>query len=92
MSDFKSNEYAKLIGGPAFEPGEQNPMLGWRGAARYRSPAYRQGFDLECRALHRARSRMGLNNIVVMIPFCRTTEEADHVLYILTEHGLAPGS
>jgi len=72
MSDFKTNEYARLIGGSGFEPAEENPMLGWRGASRYYSEDYRQGFSLECRAIRRVRDDMGLVNTVVMIPFCRT--------------------
>ncbi|WP_206319746.1 phosphoenolpyruvate synthase [Streptomyces zingiberis] len=92
MSDFKTNEYAKLIGGGPFEPGEENPMLGWRGASRYDSDGYREGFALECRAVRRVREEMGLTNTVVMIPFCRTLDEADRVLATLAEHGLARGS
>ena len=91
MSDFKTNEYADLIGGRAFEPAEANPMLGWRGASRYYSDAYRDGFALECRAIRRAREEIGLENIVVMIPFCRTPKEADRVLAVMAEHGLERG-
>jgi len=91
MSDFKSNEYANLIGGSAFEPTESNPMLGFRGASRYYSPEYREGFDLECRAIKRVRDEMGLTNVVVMIPFCRTLAEADKVLEVLAENGLKQG-
>ncbi|PWU48535.1 phosphoenolpyruvate synthase [Micromonospora globispora] len=91
MSDFKTNEYARLIGGEAFEPAEENPMLGWRGASRYYSEDYRQGFALECRALRRVRDAMGLTNTVVMIPFCRTPQEADHVLETMAEQGLIRG-
>jgi pyruvate, water dikinase len=91
MSDFKTNEYAELIGGRAFEPHEENPMLGWRGASRYDHDDYRDGFALECRAIHLAREVIGLDNIVVMIPFCRTLEEADRVLATLAEHGLVRG-
>lgn len=91
MSDFKSSEYATLIGGEGFEQAEPNPVLGFRGAARYCSDAYRPGFDLECRAVQRARARLGLSNIVVMIPFCRTVQEADEVLAILASHGLRRG-
>ncbi|TVQ35391.1 MAG: phosphoenolpyruvate synthase [Geminicoccaceae bacterium] len=91
LSDFKTNEYAQLIGGAAFEPKEENPMLGWRGAARYTSPDYRDGFALECRAVRMARERIGLDNIVVMIPFCRTVGEADAVLAELARHGLVRG-
>jgi len=91
MSDFKTNEYAGLIGGAAFEPAEENPMLGWRGASRYYDEAYREGFALECRALRRAREEIGLDNIVLMIPFCRTPAEADRVLEVLAEEGLVRG-
>ncbi|MBO8188900.1 phosphoenolpyruvate synthase [Streptomyces spirodelae] len=92
MSDFKTNEYAKLIGGSAFEPPEENPMLGWRGASRYYSEGYRAGFGLECRAIRRVRDSMGLTNTTVMIPFCRTLQEADRVLAAMADHGLARGS
>ncbi|HKI94831.1 MAG TPA: phosphoenolpyruvate synthase [Gemmatimonadales bacterium] len=88
MSDFKTNEYARLIGGAAFEPKEENPMLGWRGASRYYGEGYREGFALECRAVRKAREEIGLDNIIVMIPFCRTLEEADAVLAVLAENGL----
>jgi pyruvate,water dikinase len=91
MSDFKTNEYAELIGGRPFEPHEENPMLGWRGASRYYDEGYREGFALECRAVRRAREEIGLENIVVMIPFCRTVEEADRVLEVMAEHGLVRG-
>ncbi len=91
MSDFKSNEYANLIGGAAFEAQESNPMLGFRGASRYYSPEYREGFDLECRAIKRVRDMMGLTNVVLMIPFCRTLDEADKVLGVLAENGLRQG-
>ncbi|MCO5995583.1 phosphoenolpyruvate synthase [Actinoallomurus rhizosphaericola] len=91
MSDFKTNEYARLIGGRGFEPREENPMLGWRGASRYYSDAYRDGFALECRAIRRVRDEIGLTNVVVMIPFCRTVEEADQVLKVMSENGLARG-
>ncbi|HEX2332462.1 MAG TPA: phosphoenolpyruvate synthase [Burkholderiales bacterium] len=90
-SDFKTNEYARLIGGAAFEPEEENPMLGWRGASRYYSAGYREGFALECRALKRARETLGLANIIVMIPFCRTPEEGDRVLAEMARHGLERG-
>ena len=90
-SDFKTNEYANLIGGASFEPREENPMLGWRGAARYYSEGYRDGFALECRAIRRAREEIGLDNVVVMIPFCRTPEEADHVLEVMAQNGLRRG-
>jgi len=91
MSDFKTNEYAELIGGRAFEPHEENPMLGWRGASRYYDDGYRDGFALECQAIGRAREEIGLANIVVMIPFCRTIDEADRVLEVMAEHGLLRG-
>jgi pyruvate, water dikinase len=91
MSDFKTNEYADLIGGRQFEPEEENPMLGWRGASRYYSDEYRDGFALEWRAIRRVRREMGFENAVVMIPFCRTPEEGDRVLEILAENGLERG-
>lgn len=91
MSDFKTNEYADLIGGTAFEPDEENPMLGFRGASRYYSERYREGFALECRAIRKVREEIGLRNVVVMIPFCRTPEEADRVLEVLAENGLQRG-
>jgi len=91
MSDFKTNEYADLIGGAALEPKESNPMLGFRGASRYYSDRYREGFALECRSIRRVREEMGLGNVVVMIPFCRTLEEADRVLAVLEENGLKRG-
>ncbi|WP_411870386.1 phosphoenolpyruvate synthase [Vulcanococcus limneticus] len=91
FSDFKSNEYAKLLGGAAFEPDEENPMIGWRGASRYHSPAFRGAFGLECQALRRVREGMGLSNVIPMIPFCRTPEEADKVLAEMARHGLVRG-
>jgi pyruvate,water dikinase len=91
LSDFKTNEYADLIGGQAFEPHEENPMLGWRGASRYYSDDYKAGFALECAALKRVREEMGFTNVVVMVPFCRTPEEADRVLDVMAEHGLKRG-
>ncbi|WP_321937749.1 phosphoenolpyruvate synthase [Paraburkholderia sp. J8-2] len=91
MSDFKTNEYANLVGGAQFEPKEANPMLGFRGASRYYSPLYREGFALECRAIRRLREVMGFTNVVVMIPFCRTPEEADRVLAVMRENGLERG-
>jgi pyruvate,water dikinase len=90
-SDFKTNEYANLVGGRWFEPAEENPMLGLRGASRYYSDRYRDAFALECQALRRAREEMGFRNVVVMIPFCRTLEEADRVLNIMADHGLRRG-
>ncbi|SDI34977.1 phosphoenolpyruvate synthase [Paraburkholderia phenazinium] len=91
MSDFKTNEYANLIGGTEFEPKEENPMLGFRGASRYYSPRYREGFALECRAIRRLRDEMGFRNVVVMIPFCRSTKEADRVLAVMAENGIKRG-
>ena len=91
LSDFKTNEYAHLIGGAGFEPHEENPMLGWRGASRYYDPRYREGFALECRALAKVRGEIGFDNVIVMVPFCRTPEEADRVLAVMAEHGLARG-
>lgn len=91
MSDFKTNEYAELIGGRQFEPKEENPMLGWRGASRYYSPDYRDGFELECQAIRYVREEMGFGNVIIMIPFCRTPEEADRVLGVLAENGLERG-
>ncbi len=91
MSDFKTNEYANLIGGKQFEPEEDNPMLGFRGASRYYSELYREGFALECRAIKRVREEMGMTNVIIMIPFCRTLEEADQVLDVLAENGLKQG-
>jgi pyruvate,water dikinase len=91
MSDFKTNEYADLIGGQPFEPAEENPMLGFRGASRYYSARYREGFALECRAIKHVREAIGLDNVVVMIPFCRTVEEADRVLEVMAGYGLVRG-
>ncbi|MEU6238593.1 DUF4389 domain-containing protein [Kitasatospora sp. NPDC047058] len=91
-SDFKTNEYARLVGGAPFEPVEANPMIGWRGASRYYDPGYREGFALECRALRRARDELGLTNVVVMIPFCRTPQEADLVLTVMDDNGLTRGA
>ena len=90
-SDFKTNEYAALIGGRPFEPEEENPMLGWRGASRYASEGYREGFALECQAIRRVREEMGLANVIVMIPFCRTLEEADRTLGAMAAQGLRRG-
>ncbi len=90
-SDFKTNEYANLVGGREFEPAEENPMLGFRGASRYYSPRYREGFALECRALRRLRDEMGFRNVIVMIPFCRSVGEADRVLAVMAENGLRRG-
>jgi len=91
MSDFKTNEYADLIGGKEFEPDENNPMLGFRGASRYYSDRYREGFALESRAIRKVREEIGLENVIVMIPFCRTPEEADRVLKVMGENGLKRG-
>ena len=91
MSDFKSNEYAMLIGGKEFEPIEENPMIGFRGASRYYDDRYKAGFRLECQALQRAREDMGLINIKPMIPFCRTVEEGEKVIALMAEHGLKQG-
>jgi pyruvate,water dikinase len=91
MSDFKTNEYAELIGGRQFEPAEANPMLGWRGASRYYSPAYRDGFALECRAIRKAREELGFTNVLIMIPFCRTLDEADKTMAELARNGLVRG-
>ncbi|MFF5264708.1 phosphoenolpyruvate synthase [Actinomadura viridis] len=91
MSDFKTNEYARLIGGREFEPEEENPMIGWRGAGRYYTEGYRAGFALECRAMRRVRDTIGLANVILMIPFCRTPAEADRVLAVMEEEGLVRG-
>jgi pyruvate,water dikinase len=91
MSDFKTNEYASLIGGRQFEPKEENPMIGFRGASRYYSDAYRPGFELECQAIDRLRRQIGLDNVVVMIPFCRSPAEAERVLNVMASKGLVRG-
>lgn len=91
LSDFKTNEYAALIGGKEFEPKEDHPLFGWRGASRYASKAYKKAFGLECRAIKRAREEWGLDNIVVVVPFCRTPEEGEEVLRIMKEFGLQRG-
>jgi pyruvate,water dikinase len=92
MSDFKTNEYAKLLGGTQFEPTEENPMIGLRGASRYYADIYRDGFALECKAIHRLREVMGFSNVLVMVPFCRSPQEADKVLKVMADNGLKPGS
>ena len=92
FSDFKTDEYAGLLGGKGFEPVEANPMIGWRGASRYYHERYREGFALECAAIRRVRDEMGLTNVAVMIPFCRTLEEGRRVLAELAKNGLARGS
>jgi pyruvate,water dikinase len=91
LSDFKSNEYANLIGGKAYEPAEENPMLGFRGASRYYHPRYRAGFALECRAVKKVRDEMGLTNLKLMIPFCRTLDEGRQVQAEMEKHGLKRG-
>jgi pyruvate,water dikinase len=91
LSDFKSNEYAALLGGRGFEPHEENPMLGFRGAARYVHPAYEEGFALECAAMKRVRETMGLTNLKLMVPFCRRLDEARAVLAAMAGHGLVRG-
>ncbi|PSP19194.1 MAG: phosphoenolpyruvate synthase [Cyanobacteria bacterium QS_8_64_29] len=91
LSDFKTNEYAHLLGGSQFEPHEANPMLGWRGAARYCDPQYREAFALECRALKQVREEMGLTNVIPMVPFCRTPEEGERVLAEMAANGLQQG-
>lgn len=88
MSDFKTNEYANLLGGKDFEPNEENPMIGFRGASRYYNERYKEGFQLECAAIKRVREEMGLSNVKVMIPFCRTVEEGKKVLDVMQEFGL----
>ncbi len=91
MSDFKSNEYADLLGGHHFEPDEENPMIGLRGAARYYSDFYREAFALECQALRHLRDDMGFTNVVLMVPFCRSPEEADKVIEVMAQNGLERG-
>ncbi|BBD58435.1 phosphoenolpyruvate synthase [Nostoc sp. HK-01] len=91
LSDFKSNEYANLLGGKQFEPKEENPMIGWRGASRYYDPRYSEGFALECQAMKRVRDEMGLANVILMIPFCRTPQEGKRVLAEMAQHGLVRG-
>jgi pyruvate,water dikinase len=91
LSDFKTNEYANLIGGEAYEPGEENPMIGFRGASRYYHPRYQAGFELECRAVKKVRDEMGLTNLKLMIPFCRTLEEGRKVQAEMEQHGLKRG-
>ena len=91
LSDFKTNEYANLVGGRQFEPHEENPMLGFRGASRYYSPQYREGFRLECAALRRVRRDMGLTNVKAMVPFCRTVAEGRQVVALMEEFGLKQG-
>mgnify|MGYP001288107625 CR=1 FL=1 len=91
MSDFKSNEYYNLLGGKYFEPAEENPMIGWRGASRYYSEEYEYAFGMECKAIKRVREKMGLTNVTVMIPFCRTTDELKKVYGVMKKYGLERG-
>jgi pyruvate,water dikinase len=91
MSDFKSNEYATLLGGKFFEPDEANPMIGFRRAARYAHPAYEEGFSLECAAMKRVRDEMGFTNVILMIPFCRRVEEGKRVIETMEKYGLKRG-
>jgi pyruvate,water dikinase len=91
LSDFKTNEYAGLLGGEPFEPKEENPMIGFRGASRYYDPRYKEGFLLECRAMKQVREEMGLTNLKLMVPFCRTVEEGKRVLAVMAEAGLKRG-
>lgn len=91
FSDFKTNEYARLLGGASFEPSEENPMLGWRGASRYYHPAYKEGFLLEVAAVKRVREEFGLTNLKLMVPFCRTPDEGQRVLATMEEGGLVRG-
>jgi len=91
LSDFKTNEYANLIGGREFEPVESNPMIGWRGASRYYAPEFLPAFVLECQALKRVRDEFGLKNLKIMIPFCRTVEEGKRVIEIMAQNGLKRG-
>jgi pyruvate,water dikinase len=91
LSDFKSNEYENLLGGYLYEPKESNPMIGWRGASRYYDENFKRAFELECLALRKARSEVGLTNIKVMVPFCRTPEEGKRVIDLMAEFGLVQG-
>jgi pyruvate,water dikinase len=91
LSDFKSNEYANLLGGKQFEPDEENPTIGWRGASRYYDEKYREGFALECQALKRVRDGMGLTNVIPMVPFCRTPAEGRKVMAEMEKYGLKRG-
>jgi pyruvate,water dikinase len=88
LSDFKSNEYKNLIGGDLYEPDEENPMIGWRGASRYYSPLYEKAFELECEAIKYVREEMKMTNVIVMIPFCRTPTECNLVLQKMEYYGL----
>ena len=91
LSDFKSDEYANLVGGELYEPDEDNPMIGFRGASRYVAPSFRAAFAMECKALKRVRDDMGLTNVELMVPFVRTLDEADHVVQLLATEGLRRG-
>jgi pyruvate,water dikinase len=91
MSDFKTNEYANLLGGRQFEPKEENPMIGWRGASRYYDPNYREAYALECKSLKIVRDEMGLTNVIPMIPFCRTPDEGRKVIAEMEKNGLKQG-
>ena len=91
MSDFKSNEYASLLGGDVFEPSEDNPMIGFRGASRYAHPNYEEGFELECKAMKRVRDEMGFDNVILMIPFCRRVQEGQKVIETMAKYGLKRG-
>jgi len=91
MSDFKSNEYANLIGGPFFEVDEENPMIGFRGASRYYDDRYKDGFALECMAMKKVRNEMGLSNVKLMVPFCRTVDEAKKVVAVMAQNGIVQG-
>jgi pyruvate,water dikinase len=91
MSDFKSNEYANLLGGQQFEPREENPMIGFRGASRYYHPLYREAFEMECKAMKMVRNEMGFTNVKLMIPFCRTISEAEKVIAVMKDCGLERG-
>ena len=90
LSDLKSNEYRELLGGRIFEPQEENPMIAWRGASRYVDPHFAAAFDMECDALRMVRQTLGLDNLQLMVPFCRTPEEGERVVRALDEHGLSP--
>ncbi|MCD6044525.1 MAG: pps, partial [Burkholderiales bacterium] len=91
LSDFKSNEYKKLLGGELYEPDEENPMLGWRGASRYVAPEFSECFELECAAMRKVREELGFTNVELMVPFVRTVAEAKQVLALMAQHGLARG-
>ncbi len=91
FSDFKTNEYANLIGGQEFEPKEENPMIGWRGASRYYDPKFKKAFGMECAAIKKVREVFGLHNVIAMIPFCRTVEEGKNVIAMMKEYGLQRG-